>query len=62
MARAVTYGWGCIAVTATVGATTWSTSLMPYQGGYVLPLKLAVRRAEGLDLGDTVVAHLAVAA
>lgn len=60
VARAATYGWGCITVTATIGETTWSTSLMPHQGGYVLPLKVAVRRAEGLDLGDDIEVHLVV--
>ena len=60
VAAAASYGWGCITVTATIAGTSWSTSLMPYQGGYVLPLKAAVRRAEGLDLGDTVEVHLVV--
>lgn len=60
VARAVTYGWGMIPVSATVGGTTWTTSLFPKDGGYVLPLKDAVRRAEGLDVGDDVVVRLHV--
>ena len=52
---AVTYGWGMIPVSARIGTTTWTTSLFPKDGGYVLPLKAAVRRAEQIDL-DAVVA------
>ncbi|WP_277208840.1 DUF1905 domain-containing protein [Isoptericola croceus] len=44
-------GFGSIRVHVTVGATTWRTSVFPSkdQNGYVLPMKKAVRRAEGLD-------------
>jgi hypothetical protein len=52
LASELTYGWGCIPVVVRLGATTWETSLFPKDGGYLLPLKVAVRRAEGLDLGD----------
>jgi len=51
---AVTYGWGMIPVTARVGSTTWKTSLFPKDGRYLLPLKGAVRKAEGLAVGDEV--------
>jgi hypothetical protein len=51
---AVTYGWGMIPVTARIGGTTWKTSLFPKDGRYLLPLKIAVRRAEGLAEGDEV--------
>jgi hypothetical protein len=57
----VTYGWGMIPVRARVGATEWETSLFPKDGLYVVPLKDAVRRAEGLDEGDTVTVRLTVA-
>lgn len=50
----VTYGWGMIPVAATIGATDFTTSLWPKDGGYVVPLKDAVRRAERLAIGDTV--------
>jgi len=50
----VTYGWGMIPVTIRVGATTFTTSLWPKDGGYVVPLKLDVRRAEQVDLGDEI--------
>ncbi len=51
---AVTYGWGMIPVTARIGSTTWKTSLFPKDGRYLVPLKAAVRRAEGLAEGDEV--------
>ena len=54
IASAVTYGWGCIPVTARIGSTTWETSLFPKDGGYLVPLKTAVRKAENVDLGDVV--------
>jgi Domain of unknown function (DUF1905) len=60
VARAVTYGWGMLPVRARIGGTGWRTSLWPKDGGYVLPVKDAVRRAEQLDLGDTVTVLLAV--
>lgn len=51
---AVTYGWGMIPVTARIGSTTWKTSLFPKDGRYLVPLKDAVRRSEGLAEGDEV--------
>jgi hypothetical protein len=48
----VTYGWGMIPATVTVGSTTWTTALWPKDGGYIVPLKDAVRRAESIGLGD----------
>lgn len=59
-AAAVTYGWGMIPVAVTVGETRWTTSLWPKDGGYVVPLKDRVRRAEGLELGQHVTVRLAV--
>lgn len=47
-------GFGSVRVRVTVGATTWQTSIFPdSERGYVLPVKRAVRAAEGLDPGDT---------
>ena len=51
---AVTYGWGMIPVKVRIGATTWKTSLFPKDGRYLVPLKDAVREAEGLAEGDEV--------
>lgn len=55
------YGWGVIPVTVTLGATTWTTSLFPKDGGYLVPVKVAVRRAEGVDVGDSVALRVVVA-
>ena len=58
VASHVTYGWGCIPVTARLGGTTFTTSLFPKDGRYLVPLKAAIRRAEGVDLGDVVTIRL----
>jgi hypothetical protein len=60
VATAVTYGWGVIPVRARIGGTDFVTSLFPKDGRYLLPLKVVVRRAEGLDRGDTVRVRLSV--
>lgn len=57
----VTYGWGMIPVRASVHGTRWETSLFPKDGGYLVPVKDAVRRAEGLEQGDVVTVQLTVA-
>lgn len=54
VAPLVTYGWGVIPATITAGATRWTTSLFPKGGGYLVPVKSAVRKAERLEVGDTV--------
>jgi hypothetical protein len=59
-ASLVTYGWGMIPVTAHIGETGWTTSLFPKDGRYIVPVKNAVREAEGLDVGDTVTVSLTV--
>jgi len=51
---AVTYGWGMIPVRACVGETAWKTALFPKDGRYLVPLKEAVRNAEGLHEGSEV--------
>ena len=59
-ARDVSYGWGVIPVTVRIGATTWTTSLFPKDGGYLVPLKDRVRVAEDIAQGDVVEALLTV--
>jgi hypothetical protein len=59
-AALVTYGWGMIPVEARIGSTSWTTSLFPKDGGYVVPLKDLVRKSERIDVGDTVRVRLAV--
>ena len=43
-----------------MGGTRFTTALWPKDGGYVVPLKDAVRRAEALELGDVVTVRLTV--
>ena len=54
----VTYGWGCIPVRARIGATDFRTSLFPRAGAYLVPVKVAVQRAEGVGRGDEVSVRL----
>lgn len=45
-------GWSSLRVRATVGQTSWPTSIFWIQrGGYYLFVKRSVREAEGLRLG-----------
>ncbi|HWI53376.1 MAG TPA: DUF1905 domain-containing protein [Symbiobacteriaceae bacterium] len=60
LSRFVTYGWGMIPVRVRIGKTEWKTSLFPKDGYYIVPIKASVRRAEGLDEGDTVTVRLEV--
>jgi hypothetical protein len=59
-AAMVSYGWGMIPVTVRIGGSEWTTSLWPKDGRYIVPLRLDVRRREGIDVGDTVAVRLVV--
>jgi hypothetical protein len=56
----LTYGWGMIPVRVQIGETEWTTSLFPKDQRYIVPVKDAVRKAEGLELGDVVTVRLTV--
>ncbi|MEV5876482.1 DUF1905 domain-containing protein [Streptomyces sp. NPDC052101] len=60
VAALASYGWGVIPVEARIGATAFTTSLFPRDGGYLLPLKAAVRRPEALEAGDEVTVAMTV--
>ena len=49
-------GFGSVKVDVEVGESRWSTSVFPDKdsGSYVLPVKQAVRRANGIEEGDAV--------
>lgn len=51
-----TRGFGSVRVAVTIGGSSWRTSIFPDagRGAYVLPLKRAVRDAEGIEDGDVV--------
>lgn len=55
MTEGIRRGFGSLRVRARIGATTWTTSIFPGKGreAYVMPVKRAVRRAQGLDQGDS---------
>ena len=56
----VSYGWGVIPVRVRIGETDFETSLFPKDGGYVVPVKDLVRKAEDLADGDTLLLELAI--
>jgi hypothetical protein len=56
----VSYGWGMIPVKVRIGKSTFETSLFPKDGGYVLPIKDAVRKGEGLADGDAVSVEMSI--
>lgn len=48
-------GFGSMRVAATIGETSWKTSVFPTkEGDFLLPVKADVRKKEGLVPGDTV--------
>lgn len=59
-ARSASYGWGCVPVEATVNGVPFTTALFPKDGGYLLPLKTAVRARAAVSLGDAVTASLTI--
>ncbi len=61
VASMVTYGWGVIPVTVTIGSSTVTTSLFPKDGGYLVPIKNAVRLPEKISVGDAVDVTLSIA-
>lgn len=58
--RMVTYGWGMIPATLTLGKTQWPTALWPKDGLYVIPLKAWVRKAEGIEEDDVVTIRICI--
>ena len=50
----VTYGWGMIPASVTIGATTVTTALWPKDGGYIVPIKKALQDREGIGIDDAV--------
>lgn len=55
-------GFGSVRVEVVIGGSRWGTSLFPdkKRGTYVLPIKKAVRVAEGLTTGDTARVELTI--
>jgi hypothetical protein len=59
-ARGLEY-WGQVAVDVRIGDTDFRTALFPKDGRYLVPLKVAVRRAEGIEVGQRLTADLDLA-
>ncbi|MET7705434.1 DUF1905 domain-containing protein [Micromonospora sp. NPDC005189] len=51
--RSLAY-WGQVPVHVVIGGTEFRTALFPRQGRYLVPLKDAVRKAQGISEGDVV--------
>lgn len=60
VAALASYGWGVIPVEARIGEVVFTTSLFPKDGGYLLPLKNAVRKPRGLAADDEVRVEMSV--
>ena len=58
VSKHVTYGWGVIPATVRIGQCTFTTSLFPREGCYLVPVKVAVQRTERLNVGDRVAMSL----
>jgi hypothetical protein len=54
LAKLASYGWGVVPVAATIGEVEFTTSLFPKDGGYLLPIKDAVRRRARVTKGDEI--------
>jgi hypothetical protein len=56
-------GFGSVRVEVHLGRSTWQTSVFPDRasGCFVLPVKRAVREANGVDTGDEVTVRLRLA-
>lgn len=61
LASQASYGWGCIPVRAQIGRTAFTTSLMPKDGRYLLPIKVAVQKAEAVLVGQMISARIEIA-
>lgn len=55
-------GWGSLPVEVKIGKTAWKSSIFPdsKSGTYLLPVKAAVRKSEGLFEGDPAKVRIAI--
>jgi len=60
LARELIY-WGQVPVFVTIGGTEFRTALFPKDGRYLVPIKVAVQRAERIGLGARVAVRLRIA-
>jgi hypothetical protein len=55
-------GWGAVRVQVTIGQSVWETSIFPHKESkaYILPIKSAVRKAENIQIGDSLAVSLEI--
>ncbi len=55
-------GWGSLPARVRIGGTEWTTSIFPdtRSRGYLLGIKVEVRRKEGITAGDTITAFVRI--
>ncbi len=53
-------GFGSVRVSVTIGGSTWQTSIFPDSKAksYILPVKKAIRVAEGIEVHESVEVHI----
>ena len=56
-AKGIEY-WGQVPVVVRIGDTEFSTALFPKDGRYLIPLKVAVRKAVGIEADEVVAVAL----
>jgi len=52
--KRLTFGWGCLSAVVRVGKSSSKTMLYPRNGTYFVPIKVAIQRAEKVELGDVI--------
>jgi uncharacterized protein DUF1905 len=59
LASGIRRGFGSVRVEASINGVAWKTSIFPQKsGGYLLPVKAAVRRDAGIVAGEKVTVTL----
>lgn len=53
-AKLLSYGWGVIPIHGIVGDSKFTTSLIPKEGCYFIPIKDSVRKTEDILIGQRV--------
>ena len=61
VSASVSYGGGAVPVEARIGDASFTTSLFPKDGRYLLPLRAALRARQGIDVDDEVAVEMHVA-
>jgi hypothetical protein len=54
VSKMLTYGWGVIPCSVTIGNTSVTTSLFPKDGGYLVPIKVALSKQEQIAFSQKI--------